>query len=357
VLIDVALLRSLPRRELIAGLAEVIKYGIIADRALFARLEAKIGELLAMKSGILTEVVAASLAIKAGVVEKDERESDLRAVLNFGHTVGHTLESMTGYEVFLHGGAVAIGMVRPAPLRRESATRSFERIITSSPRRACRRRHIVRGAIHIWKWTEIGRRQSQVYSLRRHRKNPVSFACAGESGHSCPKEINMLKSETAQTVDGVEAAAPGPLQRGWPPWSGLGRRRAIRALLLKPAALRDGERGSGDRSRAGSRTGQDQREFEPLAAALGELEQAPAPAPELPPSMAKLLLQQGYLLEALEVYRRLFDGASNPDEREEMLKRSSGQNHGRAGRLPEGRGRVRRKRDMRALAHRASEGA
>lgn len=131
VLIDVAALRSLPRRELIAGLAEVIKYGVIADRALFARLEEKLGRLLAMESGILSEVVAASCAIKAGVVEKDERESDLRAVLNFGHTVGHALEAMTGYEEFLHGEAVAIGMVQAAAISLKLGIcdrASFERI-------------------------------------------------------------------------------------------------------------------------------------------------------------------------------------------------------------------------------------
>ncbi|MGH7770195.1 MAG: 3-dehydroquinate synthase [Candidatus Binatia bacterium] len=131
VLTDVAVLRSLPRRELAAGLAEVIKYGIIADPGLFALLEAELENLLGLKMAPLTQVVAASCAIKATVVEKDERESDYRAVLNFGHTVGHALESLTGYREFLHGEAVAIGMIQAAAIsvRQGCCDRgSFERI-------------------------------------------------------------------------------------------------------------------------------------------------------------------------------------------------------------------------------------
>jgi 3-dehydroquinate synthase len=131
VLIDVAALGSLPRRELAAGLAEVIKYGIIADPRLFSFLEAEMENLLALQTAALTEVVAASCAIKAKVVEKDERESEYRAVLNFGHTVGHALESATGYELYLHGEAVAIGMIQAAAIsvRQGLCDRdSFERI-------------------------------------------------------------------------------------------------------------------------------------------------------------------------------------------------------------------------------------
>jgi 3-dehydroquinate synthase len=131
VLIDVAVLRSLPRRELVAGLAEVIKYGIIADRSLFDRLEERLDDLLAMRSETLADVIAASCLIKAGVVEKDERESDYRAVLNFGHTVGHALESLTNYEEFLHGEAVAIGMVQAGAISVGAGVcdrKSFERI-------------------------------------------------------------------------------------------------------------------------------------------------------------------------------------------------------------------------------------
>jgi 3-dehydroquinate synthase len=116
VLIDVAALMSLPRRELIAGLAEVIKYGVIEDAALFARLESEIEKLLQLDSERLIETIVTCCAIKARVVEADEREDDYRAVLNFGHTIGHALEAVTGYSEFLHGEAVGVGMVKAAAL-------------------------------------------------------------------------------------------------------------------------------------------------------------------------------------------------------------------------------------------------
>jgi 3-dehydroquinate synthase len=116
VLIDVALLKTLPRRELAAGLAEVIKYCVIEDPALFVKLEAGIGGLLQLETDRLIETIATCCAIKARVVEADEREEDYRAVLNFGHTIGHALEAVTGYKRFLHGEAVGIGMVKAAAL-------------------------------------------------------------------------------------------------------------------------------------------------------------------------------------------------------------------------------------------------
>jgi 3-dehydroquinate synthase len=116
VLIDVEVLRSLPRRELVAGLAEVIKYGIIEDANLFSLLEDKIDRLVGLDHDLLIQVVAASCAIKARVVEQDEREEDYRAVLNFGHTIGHALEAATGYGKYLHGEAVAVGIVKAAAI-------------------------------------------------------------------------------------------------------------------------------------------------------------------------------------------------------------------------------------------------
>ena len=116
VLIDVEVLRSLPRRELVAGLAEVIKYGIIEDPALFHLLEQEIKRLTGLDRELLIEVIARCCAIKARVVEKDERDEDYRAVLNFGHTIGHALEAVTGYKQFLHGEAVGIGMAKAAAI-------------------------------------------------------------------------------------------------------------------------------------------------------------------------------------------------------------------------------------------------
>lgn len=115
VVADVALLHSLPRREFVAGLAETIKYGIIGDAALFTRLENGLADVLARRSDVLVDLVAACAAQKAAVVSADEREErGGRAVLNFGHTLGHALEALTDYREFLHGEAVAIGMVAAA---------------------------------------------------------------------------------------------------------------------------------------------------------------------------------------------------------------------------------------------------
>jgi 3-dehydroquinate synthase len=116
VLIDVAVLRSLPRRELAAGLAEVIKYGIIDDPALFLLLEQELEKIIALERIMLTDIIARCCAIKARVVEADEREADYRAVLNFGHTIGHALEAATAYRRYLHGEAVAIGLVKAMAL-------------------------------------------------------------------------------------------------------------------------------------------------------------------------------------------------------------------------------------------------
>lgn len=116
VVADVAALRSLPLRELRAGLAEVVKYGVIADGTLFAWLEENVEALLAGDEHALAGAVAASCRIKARVVEADEREMGARAVLNFGHTVGHAIEAATGYGRYLHGEAVALGMLVAATL-------------------------------------------------------------------------------------------------------------------------------------------------------------------------------------------------------------------------------------------------
>jgi 3-dehydroquinate synthase len=115
VLADVEVLRTLPRREFVAGLAEVIKYAAIGDAELFGRLEAQLDGVLAQDPDVLVPVIAACCRQKARVVAADEREeSGARAVLNFGHTVGHALETVTEYRQLLHGEAVAIGMVAAA---------------------------------------------------------------------------------------------------------------------------------------------------------------------------------------------------------------------------------------------------
>ncbi|MGA2242570.1 MAG: 3-dehydroquinate synthase [Verrucomicrobiota bacterium] len=116
VLCDLDTMRTLPEREFRAGLAEVIKYGIIYDARLFAQLERDLPKLRERDPKTLADVVARCCAIKAEVVGKDETESGLRAILNFGHTIGHAIENISGYGKFLHGEAVAIGTVTAAGL-------------------------------------------------------------------------------------------------------------------------------------------------------------------------------------------------------------------------------------------------
>ena len=116
VLIDTDTLRTLPDRELRAGLAEVVKYGAIVDAGFFEWLEAHTDALLARDSDTLETAIRRSCELKAEVVAEDERETGRRAILNFGHTFGHAIERCQGYGEWLHGEAVAAGMVMAARL-------------------------------------------------------------------------------------------------------------------------------------------------------------------------------------------------------------------------------------------------
>jgi 3-dehydroquinate synthase len=117
VLVDVQTLKTQRDRDYRAGLAEVVKYGVILDAELFARLEKEAPALLGRRHGVLQEIVARCCELKARIVEQDEREeSGLRAVLNYGHTFGHALEAVAGYGELLHGEAVSIGMMCAARL-------------------------------------------------------------------------------------------------------------------------------------------------------------------------------------------------------------------------------------------------
>jgi len=116
VLCDLDTLKTLPKREYVSGLAEVIKYGVIYDAKLFAQLERNLPKLLQRDAATLAAVVARCCEIKAEVVGQDETESGLRAILNFGHTIGHAIENSSGYGKFLHGEAIAIGQVAAAKL-------------------------------------------------------------------------------------------------------------------------------------------------------------------------------------------------------------------------------------------------
>ncbi|ATW24005.1 3-dehydroquinate synthase [Candidatus Formimonas warabiya] len=119
VFIDTATLDTLPVREILSGLSEVIKYGIITDPELFSYLEVNVIARGIRGKEFFIDIVEKSCAIKAKVVSRDEREENVRAILNFGHTIGHGIEAATHYQVFRHGEAVAIGMMGAACISRE----------------------------------------------------------------------------------------------------------------------------------------------------------------------------------------------------------------------------------------------
>jgi len=114
VLINVSTLRTLPGRESSSGMAELIKHGIIRDEAFLAWLESSQESLVLRNAEVLIQAIHRSCEIKADVVAKDEKETGIRAVLNFGHTVGHAIEAATGYGTYTHGEAVSIGMIAEA---------------------------------------------------------------------------------------------------------------------------------------------------------------------------------------------------------------------------------------------------
>jgi 3-dehydroquinate synthase len=128
---DINVLGTLPDRELRAGLMESVKSGIIRDRALVRFMEVHAEEVLAREPKALEKVIAASIRMKAGVVNLDERENGLRMILNLGHTVGHALEQATRYKLLLHGEAVGWGMIAALYLARERGTispKQFDRL-------------------------------------------------------------------------------------------------------------------------------------------------------------------------------------------------------------------------------------
>jgi 3-dehydroquinate synthase len=125
VLADTETLATLPDRELRAGLAEVIKYGCTSDPDLFAWLEAQVPQILARDPAALIHAIARSCQIKADIVAQDEREQDIRAILNFGHTFGHAIEAATAFSQYLHGEAVALGMLMATDLSRRLGAASL----------------------------------------------------------------------------------------------------------------------------------------------------------------------------------------------------------------------------------------
>lgn len=125
---DIDTLQTLPERELLAGISEVIKYGIIADAAFFKKLEETMLSLKNKNPDLFTEVIARCCELKAWVVGQDETESGLRAILNFGHTIGHAIEAISGYGKYLHGEAIAIGQAAAAHISAKKTGLSMESV-------------------------------------------------------------------------------------------------------------------------------------------------------------------------------------------------------------------------------------
>jgi len=111
VLIDIDLLKTLPKREFLCGLSEVVKYGILWDEKFFSYLEKNIGKILKLNHNVLEHIIARCCAIKAEIVSRDEKEAGLRSILNLGHTLGHAIETLSGYSKIRHGEAISRGMV------------------------------------------------------------------------------------------------------------------------------------------------------------------------------------------------------------------------------------------------------
>ncbi len=117
--IDTEFLKSLPKREIVSGLVEILKYGAIWDREFWQELTEDLEALMIVETTAILRAIRKSCAIKAGIVVRDEHEQDLRRILNFGHTVGHALENLSGYGQLTHGEAVALGMLCAGKISRQ----------------------------------------------------------------------------------------------------------------------------------------------------------------------------------------------------------------------------------------------
>ncbi len=179
VLADVEVLRSLPPREFVAGLAEVVKYGASLDAGLFGFLEESLPRVLALEPAALTRVVTACCRLKAAVVTADETEAGYRAVLNFGHTIGHAVETLTGYTRYLHGEAVAIGLAYASRL---SVARGY-----CEPQAAARVRHLLERAglpVDVPAGLDAAAIARAVGTDKKTRAGAVKFVCLEAIGRT-----------------------------------------------------------------------------------------------------------------------------------------------------------------------------
>jgi 3-dehydroquinate synthase len=165
-------LGSLPPRELRAGLAEVIKHGIIADADLFGYMEERVSDILAIDLEALHYPVLRSCEIKSVVVAEDEKEHGKRANLNYGHTFGHAIESVTGYTKFLHGEAIALGMCAAGFLARDLGLVDDGFV---ARQRACFEAY---GLPTVWEELPVGAAMSAIKKDKKVRAGTLKFIVA-----------------------------------------------------------------------------------------------------------------------------------------------------------------------------------
>jgi len=195
VLIDVETLSTLPPREFRAGLAEVVKYGVAIDQTFFEYLERNSDRVMAMESECLAHIIQRSCELKAQVVELDEKESGLRAILNYGHTLGHAMETLAGYSTLVHGEAVAIGMVLAARI--------------SKARGYCNDQDIDRivalldsfGLPHAALQVERNRLVETLLTDKKSRDGMINFVCNRGIGDYA---MEKLTTEQLLTLSGLE---------------------------------------------------------------------------------------------------------------------------------------------------------
>jgi 3-dehydroquinate synthase len=200
VVIDIDLLRTLPERQFRSGIAEVIKYGVIADAELFAYLEQNMEKLLGRDRDALDYLIPRCVEIKADVVSRDERESGLREILNFGHTFGHALESVTKYRRYLHGEAVAWGMIAAALLGRKLGITGADEVsrVASLIRRM--------GKIPDWPRVAAKILIAAMFSDKKTRAGKLRFVLSSRVG-----EAHSSESVSMEALESVIQLMPQPL--------------------------------------------------------------------------------------------------------------------------------------------------
>ncbi len=208
VLADALALETLSNREFRGGLAEVIKYGVIADAKMFSFLERNVERVLARDAAMLSYVISRSIEIKAQVVSKDERESGLREILNFGHTFGHALESSTRYTKYQHGEAVAWGMMAAALYGHEigvTPASDAARIIAVTRRM---------GRLPAWPKVSVNKLIALMGSDKKTRAGRLRFVLTPEIGRATTYEArDLAKLELVLRMTPLVATA-GPVHHG-----------------------------------------------------------------------------------------------------------------------------------------------